>query len=149
MHNIGGIIQCEILAADDIAAFSVNNHTIQIKKKGSAEWKSLPISIPKTSVIVTPTAGNAGTLYEHIFNTTLPMNRVTVHQANEYRRLCISGCILRYTDANGLKRIIGTKEYPLTGTLAEAPGSTAAVLAGYTLSLKASELTPQLPYQDK
>lgn len=148
MNNIGGIIQCEILSTNDLVIFSVINQTADIRIKETARWQTLPINLKKTIATSTPKAGNAGTLYEHKFSTLLPGNRVTTQDLSRYRLMCISGCIIRYTDANGNKRLLGTKDYPLTGTLAEEPGQTAANLAGYELSLKASELTPQLPYKE-
>jgi hypothetical protein len=144
MNNIGGIIRCEIISANDISGFAVVDRTAEIKIKESASWSELPISVKQTSASATPTAGSAGTLYEHKFSSLLPADKVTVQKVGQYRSLCIGGCIVRYTDANGNRRILGTKDYPLTGTLAEVPGSTAASLAGYELNMKASELTPQL-----
>ncbi len=144
MNNIGGIIRCEIISVNDISGFAVVDRTAEIKIKESASWAELPISVKQTSASATPTAGSAGTLYEHKFSSLLPADKVTVKKVGQYRSLCISGCIVRYTDANGNRRILGTKDYPLTGTLAEVPGSTAASLAGYELNMKASELTPQL-----
>lgn len=148
MNNIGGIIQCEILGIEGIAAFATVNQTAQIRIKETAEWRKLPVSLKKTTVAASPKAGNAGTLYEHKFSTILPADRISEADVCRYRSLCISGCIIRYTDANGKKRILGTKEYPLTGTLAEVPGESATALAGYELNLKASELTPQLACVD-
>lgn len=144
MNNIGGIIQCEILGVEDIEVFALVNQTAQIRIKKADAWRKLPISLKKTTASATPSAGNAGTLYEHKFNSLLPAGCISKTDASRYRSLCICGCIIRYTDANGNQRILGTKEYPLTGTLAEVPGESATVLAGYELSLKASELTPQL-----
>ncbi|WP_291528581.1 hypothetical protein [Bacteroides sp. UBA939] len=146
MNNIGGIIQCEILGIDDVILFSVVNQIAEIRKKETAEWHTLPINRRNTMVTAAPVAGNAGTLYEHKFSTILPANVVTRLDISRYRLFCINGCILRYTDANGNKRMLGTKDYPLTGTFAEVPEQTAAGLAGYELKLNASEVIPQLPY---
>lgn len=148
MNNIGGIIQCEILSVDDIISFAIVNQNIKLQKKEAATWKLLPISPHKTVVYSTPSAGDAGILYEHKFSTFLPANKVTIQEVSYYRSLCLSGCILRYTDANGNLRIVGTKEYPLIGTIAETSGDKATALAGYDFSLKASILTPQLPFTE-
>lgn len=148
MNNIGGIIQCEILSVSDIISFMIVNQTIQLHKKEAATWKKLPISPSKTTVNSTPSAGDAGTIYEHKFSTLLPADKITIEEIGYYRSLLFNGCILHYTDANGNRRIIGTKEYPLTGTITEVPGEKASALSGYELDLKASVLTPQLPFTE-
>lgn len=146
MNNIGGIIQCEILNVDDIVIFAVFNQNAEIKTKETANWQLLPISQKNTSVSAQPSTDDAGTLYEHKFSTIIP--KPAQEDIIRYRSLCLSGCIIRYTDSNGNKRVLGTKDYPLTGTLAEVPGQTASELAGYKLTLQASELTPQLSYSE-
>lgn len=148
MNNIGGIIQCEILPVSDIISFIIVNQNIQLQKKEASTWKQLPISPRKTIANSTPSAGDAGTLYEHKFSTLLPADKITIKEIGYYRSLFFNGCILHYTDANGNQRIIGTKEYPLTGTITEVPGEKASALAGYELNLEASVLTPQLPFTE-
>ena len=44
-------------------------------------------------------------------------------------------------------RILGSKEFPLTGTFEEVAGETATDLAGYRLELEATCLHPQLIYK--
>lgn len=144
MNNIGGIIHCEIIASEDIAVFSVAGKTARIRTKETADWWQLPFSQKKTTVSASPKAGDAGMLYEHKFSSLLPANKIAAADLSRYSALCISGCVIRYTDANGNKRILGTKDCPLTGTIAEVPGQSATSLAGYELNLKASEATPQL-----
>lgn len=146
MNNIGGIIQCEILSVHDIISFTIVNQNIKLQKKESATWKLLSISPHKTTVSSTPSTGNAGTLYEHKFSTLLPTDKVTIQEISYLRSLSLSGCILRYTDANRNQRIIGSKEFPLTGSITETSGDKASALAGYEFNLKASVLTPQLPF---
>lgn len=148
MNNIGGIIQCKVLLVSDIISFMIVDQTIQLQKKEAATWKQLPISPRKTIVNSIPSTGNAGTIYEHKFSTLLPADKITIKKIGYYRSLFLNGCILHYTDANGNQRIIGTKEYPLTGTITEVPGGKASALAGYELNLKASVLTPQLPFAE-
>lgn len=144
MNNIGGIIHCEILSSDDLLRFSVQNRTAIFRLKESAHWTTLPISVKQTTATATPTTGDAGTLYNHQVNALLPAFKADALLLSLCNDLCRSGCIIRYTDANGNRRILGTKDYPLTGTLEEVPGNSAISLAGYKLSLKASEQTPQL-----
>jgi len=144
MNNIGGIIRCEIISSDDMIHFSVQSRKVVLRLKESANWTTLPISVKQTTTSAAPTAGDAGTLYNHQVNTLLPAPKVDAQLLSLCDDLCRSGCIVRYTDANGNRRILGTKDFPLTGTLEEVPGNSAASLAGYKLILKASERTPQL-----
>lgn len=144
MNNVGGIICCEILSSDDLLRFSVQNQTVIFQLKESAHWTTLPISVKQTTATATPTTGDAGILYNHQVSTLLPASKVGVQLFSLCQYLCRNGCIVRYTDANGNRRILGTKDYPLIGTLEEVPGNNATSLAGYKLILKAYEQIPQL-----
>lgn len=144
MNNIGGIIRCEFLPVENVQHFTVSGRTVQISLKEGKNWSKLPVSVRNTSCAAPPSADGGGTVYKHQFSSVLPTPNVSASLQRQLYQSCLTGCLLRYTDANGKQRLLGTKDYPLTGTLEEVSGTTATTLAGYRLNLTATCLTPQL-----
>ncbi len=147
MNNIGGIIRCEICPIENVATFSNSKTRVTITPKDGEElWTELPINRKNTICVATPESSDAGTSYQHSCNTLLPTSLVNVSLLEILRKCVKCGCLIRYTDANAQTRILGTKDFPLLGTLEESPGSEAPDLAGYQLQLSSSSLTPALEY---
>ena len=147
MNNIGGIIRCEILSVSAIKTFEVSNNKVTIQINSGATWKLVPISVKQTIADATPNDDEAGTVYNHQFVTTIPYGQLRVSDIMDYQQCCRMGCVVKYVDANGKIRLLGTKEYPLRGSIEEIPGETAADLAGHRLQLSATCLTPQLDFR--
>ena len=150
MNNIGGIIKCELCLASEIGKFTTDgkNVIVQGEKNNVVVWTVLPINRSNTTCTASPDKGDAGICYNHQFSTILPSQYVD-NKLYEYIQACIkSGCIVRYTDANNHIRVLGTKEYPLSGTLDEISGSKASDLAGYQLELSSTSLYPALTYTE-
>ena len=144
---MGGIIRCEILPISVIETFEVSNNKVTIQLSINATWKLVPISVKRTTAGATPKDDEGGTVYNHQFETTIRHGVLRASDIIEYRTYCRMGCVVKYVDANGKVRILGTKEYPLRGSFEEIPGETAADLAGYRLQLFATCLTPQLDFR--
>ena len=148
MNNIGGIIRCEICLSSEISNFTTNGKNVIVQGEGNRVdiWTELPINRNNTTCVAPPEKGDAGTCYNHQFGTIIPTQSID-NKLYEYIQFCIkSGCVIRYTGANEHVRILGTKDYPLLGTLEETSGSKASDLAGYQLILSGTSLYPALSY---
>lgn len=145
MNNIGGIIKCEICPIEKVETFSNSETKVVIQSKdGEILWTELPINRKNTTCSATPENSDAGILYQHTCNALLPTPLVDTILIDVIHKCAKCGCLVRYTDANGKTRILGTKDYPLLGTVEETPGSDVTDLAGYQLQLSSSSLTPAL-----
>ena len=141
---MGGIIRCEVVPVSSIDTFSIMNGAVRITLKSGKSWETLPISTRQTKAGAPPEKSEAGTTYAHQFITILPFSVYRGENMSFYCDLCRNGCLIRYTDANFRSRILGSKDYPLTGTFEEVSGETATDIAGYRLKLEATCLHPQL-----
>lgn len=147
MNNIGGVIKVDICPIDKISNFLSTGTKVRVSpKEGETLWTELPINRKNTACSATPTNSDAGIAYQHSCNTLLPMPYVNETLLAALRISVKCGCLIRYTDANGQTRVLGTKDYPLLGSLEERPGSNASDLAGYELQLSTTSLTPALEY---
>lgn len=147
MNNMGGLIRCEVVPVTSIETFSVVNGAVRITLKSGQSWTPLTISTRQTSAGAPPEKSEAGTQYAHQFSTVLPYCVYKGENMVFYQDCCRNGCLVKYTDANMRTRILGSKEFPLTGTFEEVAGETATDLAGYRLELEATCLHPQLIYK--
>lgn len=147
MNNMGGLIRCDVVPVAQVNTFIVGNGMVRIDLKDGKSWMPLRISTKQTSAGAPPEKSEAGIQYTHQFSTVLPFCVYHGENMAFYQDCCRNGCLIRYTDANLRTRILGSKEYPLTGTFEEVPGETAADLAGYRLELEATCLHPQLIYK--
>lgn len=147
MNNMGGIIRCEVVQVSAVETFEVMNSAVRLTLKSGQSWETLTISTRQTKAVAPPEKSEAGTAYAHRFTTVLPFCVYRGENISFYRDCCRNRCLVRYTDANLRTRILGSKEFPLTGTFEEVPGETAADLAGYRLELEATCLHPQLIYK--
>lgn len=147
MNNMGGIIRCEILPVSAIETFEVSKTGVIIELYGIVGWKYIPVCVKHTTAGATPKDDEGGTVYEHKFATTIPYGHLRVSDIVDYQQCCRIGCVVKYTDANGKIKVLGTKEYPLKGSIEEMPGETTTDLAGYRLQLTATCLAPQLDFR--
>lgn len=148
MNNMGGIIRCELLPVSSVESFVFMNGAVAITLKAGEAWNLLPCSTRQTQAAAPPDKDEGGTRYAHQFSTLLPTDRYKEADSTFYAQCCRNGCLVRYTDANQRTRIVGSKEYPLTGTFEEVSGESAADLAGYRIELTATCLHPQLIYKE-
>lgn len=145
---MGGIINVQFLFIDEIALFSVVNHTAIIKLQDGHDWRSLPIISMNTAPTITVETNNAGTTFKHSLAIRFKRSELATDRLCQLRSLDTRGCIILCQDANGNKRIYGTKDHPLFGTMTEKQGTSAADYSGYELSLSGASLYPQLPYTE-
>lgn len=148
MNNIGGIVRLEFCAVYDISEFKQSRRKVTIipKKEKDNVWVDLPIQNKNTSCSATPEKSDSGIIYNHKCSTFLPTQHVSdelYHTLNAFVRL---GCLVRYTNANSRCYVLGTRDFPLTGTIEEISGSKASDLAGYQLQLSSTSITPELEY---
>ena len=144
MNNMGGVIRCELVPIASVQGFTVKDNTAIIQLKSGEEWQNMPISRLQTSATATPQEEDGGTIYEHRLSTLIPTEHLTDTNRSLYRSCCVLGCLIRYMNANGKIRVLGTKEYPMKGTMEEVTGESASDLVGYRLKLSSSCLTTQL-----
>ena len=147
MNNMGGLIRCEIVPVTSVDTFSVVNGAVRIILKAGQSWTTLTISTRQTSAGAPPEKSEGGTLYTHQFRTVLPYCVYQGENMAYYEDCCRNGCLVKYTDANLRIRILGSKDFPLTGTFEEVPGESPTDLAGYRMELEATCLHPQLIYK--
>lgn len=147
MNNMGGLIRCEVVPVTSVDTFIVVNGAVRIALKSGKAWTTLTISTRQTSAGAPPEKSESGIQYTHQFSTVLPYCVYQGENMAFYQDCCRNGCLVKYTDANQRIRILGSKEFPLTGTFEEVPGESPTDLAGYRLELEATCLHPQLIYK--
>lgn len=141
---MGGILFADILFIDDLALFSVTGGYAIYKLLPNREWHTLPTTyegIAPSTTIETP---DSGIRYKHTITIRLSRITLTVKDLQIARGTNVRGCLLQCTDACGIKRIIGSTEYPLFGSLNEIQGKKATDFSGYELTLTGISIYPQL-----
>ena len=144
LNNMGGILFADILFINDLALFSVSGGNAIYKRWPGREWHTLPTiheGIAPSTTIETP---DSGTRYKHTITIRLSRITLTAKDLQIARSTNVRGCLLQCTDACGIKRIIGSVEYPLFGTLNEIQGKKATDFSGYELTLTGTSIYPQL-----
>lgn len=144
MNNIGSVIKCEICVISLVLDFQISGSRVRILPKDGVDqlWKKIPIHSKSTSCLASPEKSSSGILYQHQCNTLLPTHRMNIDLCRYIEECTRIGCLIRYRDANDRIRVLGTKEYPLTGTLEEISGSKPTDLSGYQLRLSSTCLHP-------
>lgn len=145
-NNMGGILFAHLLFVDQITLFSVINDQVLIGTQSNRKELNLPIVNIAAAPVVTPETTDAGTCYK--ITATIRLYRATLTDLalRTLHSINTRGCVLLYQDACGYKKVVGSKEYPLSATLTEINGSKPTDFSGYELTLTGKTLHPQLPY---
>lgn len=145
-NNMGGMLFAHLLFIDQITLFSVINHRVIIGTTTNRRELDLPIVSIAAAPVVTPETTDAGICYK--IKVTIRLYRATLTDLalHTLRTINNRGCVLLYQDACGYKKVVGSQEHPLFGTLAEVNGSKPTDFSGYELTLTGKTLHPQLPY---
>ncbi len=146
INNMGGMLLAELLFVDQIELFAVIDDQAIIKTKSDPKKLSLPIVSISASPVVVPETTDAGTIYKSTATIRLTQATLGYSLFKMLRNINVRGCVLLYGDANGNKKVVGSNEYPLFGTLTLINGSKATDFSGYEISLTGKTLHPQLPY---
>lgn len=147
-NNMGGIVNVQFLFPDEIALFSVINHTAIVKLHEGHTWRILPILPMTTAPTINPDTQEAGSIYKLSLVIRLKRYGLNSTLLSLLHSIDTRGCILKCRDANGNIRIYGTKDYPLFGIVTEKQGTSATDYSGYELNLSGISLHPQLPYSE-
>lgn len=145
-NNMGGILFASYLFTDEIQLFSVITSNAILQKQKGHDWRILPTIQMGAIPTVTPEESEAGTRYKHSATIHLLRAVISDSELKIIRTINTRGCILMYQDCNGFKRILGTKDHPLFGTITEVPGSKPTDTPGYNLNLSGISTHPQLPF---
>lgn len=145
-NNMGGILFAYVLPVSKITEFGVSNEIAVIKKMTGYNWYILPSTHVLEAPTVTPDSSNAQTVYKHSVTIRLVRALVKARDVAVLRSAILSGCLLYCQDCNGNKRIYGTADFPLFGTLIEIHGKKSTDFSGYELTLAGISLYPQLRF---
>lgn len=145
-NTIGGILFASILSTNKIKEFGISNNVAVIKKMSGHDWHVLPSTHLLEAPVISPDSSNAQTIYK--ISVTLRLKRTVVMDTDiaVIRSAILSGCLINCQDCNGNKRIYGTPDFPLFGTLLEIHGKKSTDFSGYELTLAGISLYPQLRF---
>lgn len=143
-NNMGGILDAQFLFVDELKSFAIINNTVILQLETGCQWRTLLTT--RSGIIPKVELSENDNIYKHSATIRLNRNLIDDAEINVLRTTSVRGCILKYKDNAGNARILGAKEYPLFGKLIEAPGSKAADLGRYELTLSGESIYPQLSF---
>ena len=131
--NIGGITNARLALVKSIAVMKENLFSVEIGFKENGGWNNIPSGKYGVSVDVKPSYSDAGDIYNVTVVISVPRQCVTDDLLKEYRQLIKFGTVFSYTVTDGTY-IVGSKSFPLKGSLEAIQSKTATGFSGYRLT---------------
>jgi len=144
-QNIGGVSLVEFAFPNEISSFEVfPGYIAQVNIPKPNTWKNLYTTPHSFSGSGSSESTPAGILYTYDFKFRCPKDRSDLIEA--FHLMQTTDVILRITDANGLRRIYGTRDNPVVSkSKLLLPGEVQGY-NGYEIALSVS--TPDPAYLD-
>ena len=133
MNNIGGFKCIELLYCSEVQTFGIVKNQVYLVKKENKK-RILPVLLKGATTETNPSYSNGGRSHSHRVDIPL-LNTIKVALLDELAYVDDEGFLLIVENHNGQKKVYGTLDAPLFGTIIDIDGSTPADLSYKALSI--------------